>query len=188
MERRIEKLMDVKMLCRKPTELELTTIRLLIEYQFHLNIEDFLRSLADANRILVCFGTTGRIRRLLVDGKMFATLRASDYHVIPHEILAKILHIHIPFPKLRIVVFNEIVDDVIGRNTIFCRHVALCDEELGPGDEALITDENDRLLGVASLRIDCDTIITAIRGPAASVRFWCSEGEGVSTSSRGSPA
>jgi len=171
------------MICREPNEIEVSTIAYLMNFQFGVDIRNTLKDLVSRKQLRICLGSTGRIRKILVNNTLFATIRASDYHVVPHEPLARILHEKLPFPRLRIAVFNDMLNDLVGKNTIFCRHVALCDEGLGPGDEVLIVSEDDDLLGVATLRIDCETIITAIRGAAANVRFWCIDLGGLQTPS-----
>jgi len=160
--------------CKPINENELEFLSSLISYQFGIDVSKPLEELA--SDIVVCYGSTGRIRRVLLGNKLMASLRASDYHIIPYEPLARILHRYTAFPRNRLVLVNEMVLDIVGRNTIFARHVVACDYACLPGDEVLVVDELDRLLGVASLRIDCETIITAIRGPAAIARFWCDIG------------
>ncbi len=159
------------MMCRAATNEDIVFLSYVIMYQFLVDISDYLDEIR--NSLRVCVGSTGRIRRVLLNNKLMATLRASDYHLIPYNELAKVLHSRIPFPKHRLIIANEMVPDVLNKSTIFCRHVIQCDYSCRAGDEVFVVDEQDSLLGVATLKLDCETIITALRGAAALPRFWC---------------
>ncbi|NPA96745.1 MAG: hypothetical protein GXO32_03995 [Crenarchaeota archaeon] len=160
------------MRCRPAATSDIITLSSLIEYQFGIDIS---KELSRLNDIYICFGTTNRMRRVLIKGELLASIRAGDYHLIPYKHLAKILHARIPYPRFRLVLVGEMVRDIVGQNTIFARHVAACDYSCSAGDEVLVVDENDNLLGVAVLKLSCETIISALRGPAAVPRFWCVE-------------
>lgn len=110
---------------------------------------------------------------MLVGNEIAFTLRASDYVVIPHPPLARLLHRYAPFPRYRIVVVEEMARDVLEGYTVFARHVIQCDEDVRRGDEVLIVDEHDNLLACARALLDCEAMITCTRGAAASIRFRC---------------
>jgi predicted RNA-binding protein (TIGR00451 family) len=84
--------------------------------------------------------------------------------------MAKLLHRVIPYPKHRIVVINEVVEDILKGHTVFSRHVLEGDENIKPYDEVLIVNEDNKLIGVGKALISYDAIITALRGPAVQIR------------------
>jgi len=158
--------------CVKPTPRILDVLRCILHHQYGdagaRAFEDLLR-----RDLRVCIASTGRIRRVVVDGETAFTLRASDYVVIPHPALARLIHRYAPFPRYRIVVVSELANDVAEGYTVFARHVIQCDEYVRRGDEVLVVDESDNLLASARALLDCEAMITSLRGAAASIRFRC---------------
>ena len=152
----------------KPDELHF--LRSLANYQFRANIGDkFLPN--NANVRVKISRNTGRIREVWLNDKRVASLRASSYTYILTIEGGKILHKLIPFPSLRVVVVNEISDDILANPTnVFARHVIMIDENLRPGDEVLVVNEDDKLLCVGRLHLSPYEVLHFIRGVAVKVK------------------
>ncbi|MEM0228553.1 MAG: PUA domain-containing protein [Ignisphaera sp.] len=132
----------------------------------------------DRNLLRVCYSkNTKRMRCILYDGgRIFATIRASDYMIVPHIIFARYLHKVLPYPRYRVVVLNEFVEDILNSYTVFSRHIISGDPRIKPYDEVMIVDENDSLIGVGRALLDYESMITATRGAAVQIREKYSEG------------
>ncbi len=164
--------MDVTLMdCHEPSEIEWRTLENLAVYQYGIHALPAVQELAQ-NKPRVCISrTTGKMRRIVLsDGTIALTIRASDYVLIPHAFFAKLLHRHLPFPFYRIIVANEMVEDIMQGWTLFARHVVAVDENIRPGDEVLIVDERDRLLAVGRTILGYLEILTSTYGPAAIIR------------------
>lgn len=119
----------------------------------------------------LCFSeTTAKLRYVKSKQGTIMTIRAGDMHVIPRIPLALALHKVIPYPKLRVVVVSEIADDISEGGTVFSRHIIEIDDELRAGDEALLVDEHDRLIGIITLRLSPQEILFFTRGAAGVLR------------------
>jgi predicted RNA-binding protein (TIGR00451 family) len=132
----------------------------------------------NVSNIEICLSkTTSRLRAFLYNKKLFAFVRASDSYLIPHAPLAVLLHKVLPFPKMRVVVVNEIVDDLLEGHTVFARHVILADETIKPFEEVLIVNEDDKLIGLGRAILDYETMITSTYGVAVQIREKIRDGE-----------
>ncbi len=90
--------------------------------------------------------SSGRIRHILYDSKMLATIRASDGRLVLTIWGAQRLHQILSFPKFRVVVHKEIASFIAEGRSVFAKHVLNVDLQLRAGDEVLIVDEKDKLL------------------------------------------
>jgi len=129
------------------------------------------RAIDEVPKVRLCFSpSTGRLRYVDDGAEPIMTVRASDMHVIPRRPLAEVLHRLLPYPRLRVVVVDEVAMDVACSHTLFARHVLYLDPELRSGDEALLVDESDNLLGIATLRLGFHETMFFTRGPAGILR------------------
>ncbi|MEM1526197.1 MAG: PUA domain-containing protein [Ignisphaera sp.] len=125
----------------------------------------------DKNQLEICFSkTTSRPRALLYNKELFATIRASDFFLVPHVPMGLLLHKVLPFPKRRVVVVNEMLEDILEGHTVFAKHIILADETLKPFEEVLVVDENDKLISLGKTLLDYETMITATYGAAVQIR------------------
>ena len=154
---------------RKATKDEVYILRSILNHQLGINVAD--KVLPD-KLLLRISPNTGRIREILdINGRRLATLRASSYTFNLTLELAKRIKTVVPSPRLRVIVINEISDDIIKHSSnVFSRHVLQVDEHLRAGDEALIVNEDDKLLCVGRLHLSPYEIIHFIRGVAVRVR------------------
>ena len=157
--------------CSKPTKFEWKILEYLVAYQFTSYAISALYELQHYDPKICRSKTTNRIRQVVIkNGDIAITIRASDYTIIPHTLFAKLLHKHLPFPLYRIVVVNEMVSDIMNGWTIFARHVLLADDNIRPGDEVLIVDEQDKLLAIGRTILGHQEMLTAVYGPAVAIR------------------
>jgi len=150
----------------KPHEIQY--LRALANYQFRYDVGRYL--VPNSVKVKVS-RSTGRIREVWIGNVRVASLRASTYTYVLTIEGGKIIHKHIPFPKLRVVIFNEISEDLIRNPTnVFSKHVLMIDEDLRPGDEVLVVNEDDELLCVGRLHLSPYEVIHFIRGVAVKVK------------------
>ncbi|HIP57417.1 MAG TPA: pseudouridine synthase [Ignisphaera aggregans] len=164
--------MDVILLkCSKPTEFEWRILEHLIAYQFTSYAIPALHELLHRHPKICKSKTTDKIRQVVIEGNTIAiTIRASDHVIIPHIPFAKLLHKYLPFPLYRVVVVNEMVSDVMNGWTVFAKHILLADENIRPGDEVLVVDEQDKLLAIGRSILGHREMLTAVYGPAVIIR------------------
>jgi len=157
--------------CNRPTKFEWQILEHLIAYQFTGYAISALHELQHYDPKICRSKVTNKIRQVVIkDGIIAITIRASDHAVIPHISFAKLLHKHLPFPLYRVVVVNEMVSDIMNGWTVFARHVLLADDNIRPGDEVLIVDEQDKLLAIGRSILGHQEMLTAVRGPAVAIR------------------
>lgn len=162
--------------CIELNEKTFNILKNFVIYQYGLKASKIFDEV-DRNLLKICFSkNTKRIRCILYGNKMFATVRASDYMLIPHITFAKYLHKTLPYPYYRVVVLNEFVEDILNSHTVFSRHVIYGDPRIKPYDEVMVVDENDSLIGVGRTFLDYESMITATRGAAVQIREKCLEG------------
>ncbi len=162
--------------CVKLNEKILNILEKFVVYQYGLKASKIFDEV-DRDLLRVCYSkNTKRIRCILYGNRMFITIRASDYMIIPHITFAKYLHKVLPYPYYRVVVLNEFVEDILNSYTVFSRHVIYGDPRIRPYDEVMIVDENDSLIGVGRTLLDYESMITATRGAAVQIREKCFEG------------
>lgn len=145
-------------------------LRTLLKYQFCPEAAKIL-NLIDVGKLMICFSsTTSRTRAFIYNEKMLAIVRATDFYLIPHAPLGILMHKVIPFPKRRVVIANEMTEDIIGKSSIFAKHIIMADESLRPFEEVLIVNEDDKLISLGRTLLDYKTMITATYGVAVQVR------------------
>jgi 7-cyano-7-deazaguanine tRNA-ribosyltransferase len=113
---------------------------------------------------------TGRIRSLSRGDETLGAFRARDFLFLPSIKGALILKDQLAYPRFRITVEEEAVPFVADGKSVFAKFVAGCDGDLVPGQEVLVVDREDRLLGVATSMMNCTEASTFRVGVAARVR------------------
>lgn len=145
---------------------ELMKIRLITDYQFGRGTGRLLFP----DGVTVTHSRTGRVRQIFEDGERLATLRARD-GMLTISIRAAIkLHKSLPYPRLRIVVSDEAAPFVAEGKTAFAKHVIDVDPEIRSGEEVLIVNESDDLLGVGKALLAPAEMLSAMRGVGVETR------------------
>lgn len=168
---------NIQLVCRKMSEEDLERFKLMLIYHFGRKAAEIIKNIAVEN-VEICYSKrTSRPRAILYNKELFATIRASDSYLIPHKPLAILLHKVLPFPKRRVVVVNEIAEDVLEGHTVFAKHIILADETLKPFEEVLVVNEDDKLISLGRTLLDYETMITATHGAAVQIREKVKDGE-----------
>ncbi len=134
---------------RRPTAKELASLRVIADYQFGPPAG---RLLIPDNVLVSVSPNTLRIRSLLLEGKIIATLRAQDGLYSLSIEGARLLHRGMPEPRLRVYVDTSVAEYIARGRNAFAKHVVRADPGIRPGDEVLVVDEQDRLLAVGKAR------------------------------------
>jgi len=152
----------------KPSELR--RLRAILEHQ--LGVSGIGKRVFPDNILLKISRNTGKIREVLTSsGEAIASVLASTYTFNLKLPAAKKIHEAVPSPKLRVVVVNEIAEDLVTYgSSVFARHILYVDESLRAGSEVLVVDENNNLLCVGRLILSPDEIVHFITGPAVKLR------------------
>ena len=91
----------------------------------------------------------GKIRYILLKGKVYLTIRPNDGYMTPSIRAAERIREASDPPKYRIIVR----EDREIKGSILARDIIDIDYELRAGDEVLIVNRDDKLIGVGRLRI-----------------------------------
>ncbi|MEM1541760.1 MAG: PUA domain-containing protein [Ignisphaera sp.] len=167
---RCGRLIPATLRCRSIDEETTEMLMYMLIYQFGEESSRTL-DLIDLEKIKICFSRrTKRIRAFLYRDKILSMVRASDFYIVPHIELGILLHKVLPFPKRRVVVAKEMVDDIVKGNSVFAKHIVKADESIRPYDEVLVVDEDDKLISVGRALLDYETMITATYGVAVQIR------------------
>ncbi len=130
---------------RRPTPREVEVLRGIANYQFGWPAGEAL--ITDEVTVGVS-PATRRIREIYGDEGLLAVLRAHDYfYSLSLAGAARLLRVF-PRPRLRAVVKTPIASKSIG-----CSMVVDVDPMLYAGEEVIVVDEHDSLLGVGRLRL-----------------------------------
>lgn len=154
---------------RRATHEEVAILRAIADYQFW---EGAGHALIPDGALLKISKRTGRIREVLdpVNMKRIASLRAATHTLIPTLYGASLLKPTAPYPRGRVVVVDEMAEDILGKSSLFARHVLRLDHLLRAGDEVLVVDEGDDLLCVGRLVLSPEEVLHFIRGAAVRLR------------------
>lgn len=114
--------------------------------------------------------SSGRIRRVTLNSKILATVRAHDGMIVLTIEGGQRLHRLLPFPKRRVVVNQEVAQFIAEGRSVFAKHVRAVDSELRAGDEIIIVDEQDQLLAVGKAHLSPQEMLDLTRGVAVKTR------------------
>jgi len=154
---------------RAKTEIDepLHRARCIANYQFDLPLGHLLFSddcTAEVSK------RTGNLRRILQGSTVLATIRANDGRIVLTMAGAQRLHQLTPFPRLRVVVKQEVTPFISEGRSVFAKHVENVDQQLRAGDEALIVNEKDALLAVGKAHLSPQEMLDLSRGVAVKTR------------------
>jgi uncharacterized protein with predicted RNA binding PUA domain len=113
---------------------------------------------------------TGNLRRILQGPTVLATIRAHDGRIVLTLAGAERLHQLSPFPRLRVVVKQDVTPFIAEGRSVFAKHVTKVDSQLRAGDEVLIVNENDELLAVGQAHLSPQEMLDISRGVAVKTR------------------
>lgn len=122
-------------------------LRAVADYQFGAGASEVLFPRVDALTVQRS-KATGKVRFVLENGKRVATFRAGNGTLALGLELARRLADATRPPRHRVVVSSSVAPFVAKGGNVFAKHVVDADAELRPGDDVLLVDEEDALLGV----------------------------------------
>lgn len=97
-------------------------------------------------------------------------IRPNDYKLIPTIKAAYLMHKEFPPNRYRILVKNEVSQEIAQSKNVFAKHVVGADPIIRGYDEVMIVDELDTLLGVGRAEVSGEEVMSYKRGIAVSVR------------------
>jgi len=151
----------------------LNRIQGIANYQFE---EDIGRELFPDGVKITLSKKTGRARHVYLDGKLMATLRPTNGFFSLTINGAQRLSSLIKPPRFRVVVQKDVEEFIREGRNVFARHVVASDQEIRPGEEVIITNEEDEVLAVGRALLTGREMLSFKRGVAVKVRRGSSEG------------
>jgi 7-cyano-7-deazaguanine tRNA-ribosyltransferase len=109
---------------------------------------------------------TGILRRFSDDSGLLGTFRPADFHIIPTETFANLLHSNLPYPRLRVVASSDSVPFIVQKKDLLAKFVEKVDPEIRCGEEVLIIDKTDRFLNFGKSILSAFEMIDFDRGVA----------------------
>jgi len=114
--------------------------------------------------------STGRIRQITDNGVRIATMKAeSGWFTLSIEGAKRLLKAF-PYPKLRVVVMNDVQEFIKSGKNVFARHVVEADSEIRANDEVIVVNEGDEILATGKAVLSAFEMLESSRGVAVSVR------------------
>ncbi len=144
----------------------LRIVRAVADYQFGKGAGKIL--FPDTCKFLL--SSTGRIRQITDNGARIATMKAeSGWFTLSIE-GARRLHSYFPYPKLRVVIMNDVSEFIAKGKNAFAKHVVDVDENIRANDEVILVDEDDNLLATGKAILSAREMLEMQKGVAVSVR------------------
>jgi len=122
------------------------------------------------NANIVFSKTTGRIRHIYLRRKLLATLRPTDglFSLTIHG--AKRLLRGINSPRLWVKVSNETAFFIAKGRSVFAKHVTSADPEIRPQEEAIVLNEDNKVVAVGKAVLTGKEMTVFKRGVAVKIR------------------
>jgi len=117
-------------------------IRQIADYQFGNGVSE---ELFEGTRM--SYSKSDRLRTIFYGDEVLATLRARDGLFILADEGQKRLHSILPYPHYRVKVDDEVAPYVVSHGDVFAKFVKDLDPALHSGEEVLVVNESDELLG-----------------------------------------
>jgi 7-cyano-7-deazaguanine tRNA-ribosyltransferase len=160
---------DLEVLARAKNKFELdpARIRAIADYQFGPGAADCLLI---GNLEFVKSKNTGKIRNILSNGEHILSLRAGDGLFTLKKAGAVRLHKTFKKPRMRVSVDSEAAEFNRSGKNVFAKFIRSCDPSLRPGDEVLVTNQDDTLVAIGRLILTCSEMNAFNIGIAVRVR------------------
>ncbi|MFO7793011.1 MAG: tRNA guanosine(15) transglycosylase TgtA [Candidatus Saliniplasma sp.] len=146
--------------------LDVMRVKTVAEYQFGKGASEVLTD----GQLRFVKNRKGRVKNVKLDGEHILSVRHYDGFFTLKTEGARILKDHFSPPNLRVKVDDDSAEfNKKGRN-VFSKFVLDVDEDLRPGDEALIVDKNDVMVAVGRLFLTKNEMMEYDTGMAVRVR------------------
>ena len=144
-------------------------IEAVLSYQFN---GEYARVVAGLDGLEVEYSSTGRLRYVVWRGSRILTRRAGDGLFSLSRVAGELLRRTVAPPAFRVVVREpEVVS-----GSVLAVIVERADEAIRPGDEVIVVDEQDELVGVGRARVSGALMASLPRGEVVRVRKLASRG------------
>ncbi|MCD6563578.1 MAG: hypothetical protein J7K23_06665 [Thermoproteales archaeon] len=150
----------------KPTMYDLEKIAAIISMQYDLSLVPFFTC---SKISVIRSSSTKRIKYIYFGDKLLGTLRATDERFVPTLFGAKYIMKKIS-NKLIVKVSSDAAEWVSRGRTVFCKHVIEVDENIRPGEEVFVVDEQDNLIAIGKAVLSGREIKEKKKGKAVKVR------------------
>ncbi|MCE4613191.1 MAG: hypothetical protein F7C07_05100 [Desulfurococcales archaeon] len=147
----------------KPSERDLLTIEAVLAYQFDYRVA---RAIAGLEGLLVEYSRRGKIKYVYWGNERILTRRPTDGLFTLSITAGRIVAANSKTPRFRVIV--EKGYRPLG--SVLVKHLVDLDENLRPGDEVIIVDPGDNLIGVGRLRLPPIIARNALTGEVVRVR------------------
>ncbi|MEM0214820.1 MAG: PUA domain-containing protein [Archaeoglobaceae archaeon] len=144
----------------------LRIVRVIADYQFGKGAG--LALFPDTCRFLL--SKNGKIRQILDGDRRIATLKADSGLLTLSIEGARRLQRVFKFPKLRVVVLNEVSEFIAEGKSVFAKHVVAVDDRIRANDEVLIVNERDDLLATGKALLSAFEMLELKKGVAVKTR------------------
>ncbi|MHA1410047.1 MAG: PUA domain-containing protein [Candidatus Odinarchaeia archaeon] len=91
---------------------------------------------------------TGRIRYILHNDTLIATLKPTNGNIVLSKKGAERFLSIVPKPKNRVIVNNDVAEEIMNGKDVYAKHIVDNDPDIRPSDELILVNEEDKLLGV----------------------------------------
>ncbi len=145
----------------------LRQIRYIADYQFGKGAGKAL--FPDSVKFIVS-PKTGRVRQIIDGSLRIATIKPASGWLSLSVEGARRLHKAFDFPRLRVVVMNDVSEFIAEGKNVFAKHVVNVDENIRAEDEVLVVNEEDMLLATGRAVLGSVEMLDFERGVAVSVR------------------
>ena len=147
-------------------DVNLRTVRVIADYQFGKGVGRAL--FPDTCTFIL--STTGRVRQVVDNGQRIATLKPdSGWFTLSIE-GARRLHSFLPYPRMRVVVMDEVSEFIAEGKSVFAKHVVEVDEDIRASDEVIVVNTKDELLATGRAVLSAFEMLEMERGMAVKVR------------------
>jgi predicted RNA-binding protein (TIGR00451 family) len=155
--------------------LDLNRVRGIANYQFAGNIGHLL--FPDSVK-LVYSKKTGRIRYIYSDRNLIAVFRPTEGLFSLSIFGARKLVSCLAQPRFRVVIRDDVKQFIMEGRDVFSKHVIMADEEIRVGEEVVIVNGDDEVLGVGKALLSGKEMRVFKRGIAVKVRKGITEEKG----------
>jgi uncharacterized protein with predicted RNA binding PUA domain len=118
---------------------------------------------------------TGRIRYIILNGQRLATLRPTDGLLSLSITAARTVLKQARFAQCFVTVRRDVSEFIAKGGDVFAAHVVKADDVIRSKDEAIILDEDDRVLAVGRALLSSKEMMAFKVGVAVKVRHGCTE-------------
>ncbi|MEM0373417.1 MAG: PUA domain-containing protein [Sulfolobaceae archaeon] len=160
----------------KASNLEVEHLLWVAEYQFDYSTAECLILQNSDVLYIQRSPSTKKIRYIYIyDNEknqihLYLILRAQDYLFSLTLLSANGIKKCSNKPKYRVIIIDEAKEYISKGYNVFAKHVIEVDRNLRPGDEVIVVDKNDELIGFGRLKISGEELLEYKRGVAVNIK------------------